>query len=540
MAKVNKKEKVCEFCGLPFVPNSNFQRYCKRPHYMNCPVCGKQYLVTNNENLKRPPVACSYACRVKRTQATSLKKYGIVAPGNNAEARKKARKTMIDRYGVEYTLQSAELKERVSTTVQQKYGTSNVQQNSDIRDKTARTNMQRYGSSTYLTSEQGKANYREKMMSRYGVQYPLQSKQILDKCKETNLQRYNSPCVLSSEYVIERTKLAAQQQYGVEHFSKAPEIQQKIAQTCLERYGVSNASKSKATIDKIKATTMERYGVPFYVMSPDVQRHFSQVSKLNRTIADKLAEYNIHSEYEYIINHSRYDLYLPSHNLLIEINPTYTHNAIGNHWTSEGLPMNYHIDKCRKAIDKEMNIRCIFDWDSTNDMIKELASPYIIINSENLDVYKLTRTAYKTFLNAYGHRRNKKYNRKEVAFGLVKDGLLYQVILLQKSMYHHHSTVIADYGTRWGYNIENGLNKLLQTIFNIYEKNDIILELPFDRLDINDLHEMNLHYYHSVHPMLIWSKKNECITDNKNIDKESMLADGWLPVYDCGQAVYTF
>ena len=62
------KPKICAFCGKEFIPRSNNQRYCKGPHYRICPICGKEYLEDNVENLKRPPVACSYECRVKRTR----------------------------------------------------------------------------------------------------------------------------------------------------------------------------------------------------------------------------------------------------------------------------------------------------------------------------------------------------------------------------------------------------------------------------------------------------------------------------------------
>lgn len=134
-----KKEKICEFCGEPFVPRSNFQRYCKRPHYMNCPVCGKRYLVTNNENLKRPPVACSYECRAKKTRETSLKKYGVVAPGNNAEAREKAKQTMQEKYGIDYAMQSAEIYQKGVETIQEKYGVKNIQQVSSITNQAHQT-----------------------------------------------------------------------------------------------------------------------------------------------------------------------------------------------------------------------------------------------------------------------------------------------------------------------------------------------------------------------------------------------------------------
>lgn len=138
------KEKICEYCGEPFVPKSNFQRYCKRPHYMNCPVCGKKYLVTNNENLKRPPVACSYECRAKRTRETSLNKYGVAAPGNNPEAREKAKITMLERYGVEYAMESEELRQRSIQTIKDKYGVENIQQVDEVAQSARKTQHERW------------------------------------------------------------------------------------------------------------------------------------------------------------------------------------------------------------------------------------------------------------------------------------------------------------------------------------------------------------------------------------------------------------
>lgn len=87
------KERLCDFCGLPFIPASNRQRYCKRIHKRICPICNKEYVEDNVENLKRPPIACSYECRVQKTKATSLIRYGCEAPGNSLQARRKAEET---------------------------------------------------------------------------------------------------------------------------------------------------------------------------------------------------------------------------------------------------------------------------------------------------------------------------------------------------------------------------------------------------------------------------------------------------------------
>lgn len=119
-------KKICKFCNKEFIPKTNNQIYCKGPHYMNCPICNKKYIITNNEKLKNSPTACSYTCRtIKRTQ-TSLKKYGCTAPGNNPEARKKASQTMINTLGVPYAMMSPKVREKSKKTLLKKYGVDNI------------------------------------------------------------------------------------------------------------------------------------------------------------------------------------------------------------------------------------------------------------------------------------------------------------------------------------------------------------------------------------------------------------------------------
>ena len=129
------KTKICAFCGKEFLPKSNFQKYCKGPHIRICPVCGKEYEETNSDNLKRPPHACSYECRAKKTRQTSMERYGCAAPGNNEEAREKAKSTMRKKFGVDYTLQSEELSAKVKQTLINRYGVENPNQIESAKEK---------------------------------------------------------------------------------------------------------------------------------------------------------------------------------------------------------------------------------------------------------------------------------------------------------------------------------------------------------------------------------------------------------------------
>lgn len=129
------KLKICAFCGKEFLPTSNFQKYCKGPHIRICPVCGKEYEETNSDNLKRPPHACSYECRAKKTRQTSIERYGCTAPGNNEEAREKAKATMRKKFGVDYTLQSKELSAKVKRTLINRYDVENPNQIESAKEK---------------------------------------------------------------------------------------------------------------------------------------------------------------------------------------------------------------------------------------------------------------------------------------------------------------------------------------------------------------------------------------------------------------------
>lgn len=73
--KISKsRERICKFCGKPFIPSSNRQYYCKRIHTRICPVCGKAYIEDNIENLKRPPRACSNECRIDRIKKSKQRR----------------------------------------------------------------------------------------------------------------------------------------------------------------------------------------------------------------------------------------------------------------------------------------------------------------------------------------------------------------------------------------------------------------------------------------------------------------------------------
>ena len=47
-----------------------------------------------------------------------------------------------------------------------------------------------------------------------------------------------------------------------------------------------------------------------------------------------LDEFSVKFEQEYVIENRVFDFYIKDTNILIELNPTYTHNLLGNHFNN--------------------------------------------------------------------------------------------------------------------------------------------------------------------------------------------------------------
>lgn len=560
------KEKICEFCGEPFVPRSNFQRYCKRPHYMNCPICGKQYLVTNNENLKRPPVACSYECRTAKREQTSMERYGIKAPGNNPEARAKTRAKMIERYGAECTFQVKEFAEKAKATMVEKYGAEHPMKVQSIKDKVANTCIERYGTKTFLNSEEGNRICKQKMIEKYGQAYPLQNSEIKEKYNATCNAKYGSnwfvdseigkskiheavkakydvDSVMQLESVKDKTKKTFIERYGTSNPSKNPDVKAKIKQSMIDKYGTDKVLDIPEIKEKIMKTSLERYGVPFYIMLEETKKSSGAISKLNMQFKNELDLIGIQSELEHRIDSSSYDFYIPCRNMLIELNPSYTHNLIGNHWDSKGKDRLYHFNRCKLAHKNGFDIICIFDWDSKTALLDELSATTIDVDENSLESYVINRRVGIEFLTKYGRCRLLHYPRKTMFLGLVKDNVLYSCICIGlNSSPVDKSYRILNYGYIWGCTYPLGLNKLIRFATNWIDIEDMCFRVDLDRIRWKDIESIGLDSQNIQYdnPIVYWSRNRTRIPYSVRKDNSINIESGWLPVEDCGQAVFTF
>ena len=99
-----------------------------------------------------------------------------------------------------------------------------------------------------------------------------------------------------------------------------------------------------------------------------------------------LEKYNIEYECEYNLENTFwFDFYLPEYNILVDINPTYSHSAIKT--TYDAKRKYYHWDRRKLAKQNSYNCICIWDWDDKEAIIKAIKDNKLQIK-QNQDVTK--------------------------------------------------------------------------------------------------------------------------------------------------------
>lgn len=208
-----------------------------------------------------------------------------------------------------------------------------------------------------------------------------------DKSKESIKLKYgdNITNVFQLDFVKDKIRKTKLKRYGNEYYSN----HDKTLKTIKERYGVNNISQIDFVKDKVMNTCMKRYGVSYSCLI-NVSKSNGPISSINKKFSKLLENNKINYEFEYNINKYSYDIHILNTNILIELNPTYTHNSSINNRYGKCLNEFYHYNKTKFAIDNGYQIINIFDWTNWNDVI-------LMIKNNNIPKYKLINR--KNFYN---------------------------------------------------------------------------------------------------------------------------------------------
>lgn len=507
--------RKCEFCGKQFTPegrNASRQKYCKRVHYRICECCGNSFEVVD---VTMPNSTCSLEC------ANKLKV-------------DKSRSTIRERYGVENVSQSAEFKSKISE------GIKRAQPHIVVNRK--RTMIGRYGYDSPMKVPEIREKIFQTNRDRYGSSNPAKNEEVRKKISK----------VLSSDEILERYFETCMSRWGVPRPSMLPEIQDKMKKTCMERYGKPFATQS----DEIKAKMVEslrnyRLNRP-EGLGKDAYGG-SMISKINKEFGHRLANVGNKIKYELRIEHRFYDIAIPDRNILIEIDPTYTHNVVGNHW-GEGLDSNYHYEKSLLA--EKYGYRCIhvFDWDDWGKIVEMLIPHKKRLFARNLNLRTLAKKEADLFIDRY-HLQGK-CRGNVVNLGLFDNDELVQIMTFGKPRYNKkYEAELLRLCSRSDCYVVGGAERLFTYFIRNFSPESVISYCDRSKFSGAVYERLGMSIVSTSEPAKVWSSGSDKITDNllrqrgfdqlfnANFGKgtsneELMLQHGWLPVYDCGQYVY--
>lgn len=479
-----KYTKTCKHCGKEFETNNPQKMYCSDQHYRPCPICGKPVAMIDND-FSRPPKCCSNECSTILRKQKFSKRICV-----------ECGKEFVPKSGVQLICDAQHTR------------------NCEICGKEFEVSRQDIHNNLTVCSHECKLMLQRKHnLEKYGVSHPMMLDEIQDKFKATMKERY-----------------------GVEHALQHPDM----------------ASRQQSSAYE---TNMEHNGVPYACMLPqctDAQGKI--VSNINKRIADKLEEFGHKCTFEKRIGTFSFDICIEDSKLLVEIDPTYTHSTVKNHWGTS-RDKYYHRDK--SAVASAAGYRCIhiFDWDDVNKILNAL-KPKNRIYARECTIYRLNLNVANEFLNKYHFQGTCK--GQLLCLGLVKDDELYQVMTFGKPRYDSkHDVELLRLCTESGYVVVGGASRLFKFATENYGLSNIISYCDLSKFSGDIYEKIGMQLIRKTPPQEVWSKNRYKVTANllrqrgydqlfktnhgKGTSNEQLMLDaGWLPVYDCGQAVYSF
>ena len=417
-------------------------------------------------------------------------------------------------------MQSEATKEKYRNTCLAQFGVTNAASDAEVKKKI----------SDAVRSESAKEKYRKTSELHYGVSNPMKASEVQNKVKSTTLTRY-----------------------GVEYPTQNSEVSHRMSAT-QKAQRISDPSISEKQRTSLNSTCSERYGVEWPCQLEQCRAASNQIiSKRNREFLHSLHELGINASLEKSIGQYSYDVCIESQKVLIEIDPTYSHNSLGNHWNPDGLPSDYHIKKSATA--RSNGYRCIhvFDWDNVRKICESLKTKKILY-ARDLDIRKLDTKQVSEFLEQYHFQRTCRGQLH--CYGLFLEDELIEVMTFGKPRYNHKfEWELLRLCTKFGYAVVGGAGKLFKYFLKTVSPGSIISYCDIAKFNGTVYSLLGFEHAYNTSPAKHWSSGSKQISSmlllhrgydqlfgtnyGKGTDNETlMLESGWLPVYDCGQAVY--
>ncbi len=361
----------------------------------------------------------------------------------------------------------------------------------------------------------------------------------------------------SSECSKEKLRKFYNDKYGVDHPMQSVTVQLHHKQAMKEKYGVEFPLQDSKFVQKqqetVVSTNLNKYGVPYACLLPQCSEAQGKIiSQANRNVAEIIKECGLSYSFEKRLGAFSYDLCIEQNRTVIEVDPTYTHNAKCNHY-GQIRDKKYHLLKTLNA--EKYGYRCIhiFDWDDARKVISTLITDTVLYG-RNLVCRNISIKEASEFLGI--HHVQKSCRNQKYCYGLFLNNELYEVLTFGAPRYNKkYDFELLRLCTKSRYKIIGGASKLFSYARKQNIQGSIISYCDLAKFKGDVYSKLSMKLMYTTPPAKVWSKGSQKITDNllrargydqifkttygKGSSNDQLMIDsGWLPVYDCGQGVY--
>lgn len=307
-----------------------------------------------------------------KIKAKIIEKYGVDNPLKSDAIRAKAKKTLIDRYGG-VGMQSDIIRGKVKTTCLDKYGVDNGFKSDIIKQKIAKTLMEKYGVDAIGKSSEVREKIQSTCMERYGAPSPLESEYIRAKISRVNIERYGVDNPLKDAKIWAKSANTKLGKYGTAFYTQSAEYKNRIEEKRRQyveslgleyrdnlligptKYGMVSKECVESQLD---GTVTREMLVVEFADYHNAMRGLGIVADGNITVPHHMfcsildkhgVRYEVNNRQA--IKPKELDIWIPEHNLAIEVN--------GLYWHSINTPVvdKKHLDKFMAC--KEQGIRLL-------------------------------------------------------------------------------------------------------------------------------------------------------------------------------------
>ena len=477
-------------------------------------VCNKT-VTYYNKKINAFSNYCSIQCStksadtVKKRAQTKLDKYGSAGFNN----RSLAKKTNIEKYGVDNPSKNNLVKQKIQQTVVEKY------KSGDIQNKRQQTFDKRYSGHPQQTIKV-KEKKKQNTLKKYGVEHTTQLPRVIEQIQNSKEQSYLD-----------------QYQWVIDYITTSPEL--KLRTVLAKETGVSL---------NIISHLVDKYNLPHIEVEIGT-------SSGEKELCDFLKTNNIEfqTNNRSLLSGQEIDIYIPKYNLAIEFN--------GIYWHSEkfGKSANYHLNKTE--ICQSQNIQLLHIWDHEwQDIAKQDIWKSMILSKAGK--YQHIIGARKTKFDVVNRADAREFLENNHLSGFVKSkdhyGLYYnnQLIMLASFSHSRYSksvdTELIRLCTKKDHLVVGGASKLFarqpNTKFVSYANRRYSTGNVYNQTGLTFITQTKPNYWYYIRNQLqsrLQFQKHKLkekikIFDPTLTEVENMHKNNYYRVWDCGNLTYVY